>query len=116
MNSVRIFGGKAERPDREADWTRATVPPLLRLIDLAELYDVPLDALMRTGSSRSVDQSADIAAALHGLTEENREWVRAWVIDMYKSLQYAVNWKVLSLLSASQSLHVIKKRSMILPE
>jgi transcriptional regulator with XRE-family HTH domain len=57
----------------------ATLPPLLRLIDLAEIFDVPLDALVRAGSTRSIDQAIDMAAALNMLNEDDRVWVRDWV-------------------------------------
>jgi transcriptional regulator with XRE-family HTH domain len=64
----------------------ATVPPLLRLIDLAELYHVPLDALVRAGSSRSLDQANDIVSSLNSLSDENRGWVRDWTVEMCKKL------------------------------
>ncbi|MFZ6711618.1 MULTISPECIES: helix-turn-helix domain-containing protein [unclassified Undibacterium] len=64
----------------------ATIPPLLRLIDLAELFKVPLDTLVRAGSSRPLDQAIDIASSLNSLNEEDREWVRNWTVDMCKKL------------------------------
>lgn len=60
----------------------ATIPPLLRLIDLAELFDIPLDALVRAGSDRSMDQAIDIAGLLSNLSEEDRAWVRDWVSEL----------------------------------
>ena len=64
----------------------ATIPPLLRLIDLAELYDVPLDTLVRAGSARSQDQATNIAALLSDLPEEDREWVHDWMIELCRKL------------------------------
>lgn len=64
----------------------ATLPPLLRLIDLADLFNVPLDTLVRAGSARPLDQAIDIAASLNGLNEENRGWVREWVVAMCQKL------------------------------
>ncbi|WP_229205608.1 MULTISPECIES: helix-turn-helix domain-containing protein [unclassified Duganella] len=64
----------------------ATLPPLLRLIDLAEIFDVPLDALVRAGSARSIDQAIDLAGALNTLSEEDRVWVLGWVTDMCAKL------------------------------
>jgi len=64
----------------------ATVPPLLRLIDLAEIFDVPLDALVRAGSARSLDQAIDLAASLNALSEEDRVWVHGWVTEMCAKL------------------------------
>ncbi|WP_297831455.1 helix-turn-helix transcriptional regulator [Pseudomonas sp.] len=64
----------------------ATLPPLLRLIDLAELFDVPLDALVRAGSARSVDQASDLAVLLNSLSEDDRIWVHGWVTEMCMKL------------------------------
>jgi transcriptional regulator with XRE-family HTH domain len=64
----------------------ATIPPLLRLVDLADLYNIPLDALVRAGSARALDQANDIAASLNVLPEEDREWVYTWVVDICKKL------------------------------
>lgn len=64
----------------------ATIPPLIRLVDLADLYSVPLDALVRAGSTRSLDQANDIAAWLEELSDEDREWVRNWVVDVCQKL------------------------------
>lgn len=64
----------------------ATLPPLLRLIDLAEIFDVPLDALVRAGSARSLDQAIDLAAALNALSEDDRVWVHGWVTEMCAKL------------------------------
>ena len=64
----------------------ATLPPLLRLIDLAELFDVPLDTFVRASSGRPLDQAADIAASLNKISEEDREWVREWVLQMCEKL------------------------------
>lgn len=64
----------------------ATLPPLLRLIDLAEIFDVPLDSLVRAGSARPMDQAIDLAESLNGLSEEDRVWVLGWVTDMCAKL------------------------------
>lgn len=64
----------------------ATMPPLLRLMDLSEVFDVPLDALVRAGSARSIDQANDIAALLDGLNEDDRVWVHNWVTEMCAKL------------------------------
>lgn len=60
----------------------ATIPPLLRLIDLADLYNVPLDMLVRAGSARVLDQANDITVSLKKLPEEDREWVHNWAVEM----------------------------------
>ncbi len=64
----------------------ATIPPLLRLIDLAELFNVPLDTLVRAGSSRPLDQAIDIASSLSKLSEKDRDWIREWTIEMCRKL------------------------------
>ena len=64
----------------------ATLPPLLRLIDLAEIFDVPLDALVRAGSVRLIDQATDIAAAMNKLSEDDRLWVHEWVTGICEKL------------------------------
>jgi transcriptional regulator with XRE-family HTH domain len=63
-----------------------TLPPLLRLIDLAEIFEVPLDALVRAGSARSLDQAIDLTAALNSLSEDDRVWVYSWVTEMCAKL------------------------------
>jgi transcriptional regulator with XRE-family HTH domain len=64
----------------------ATLPPLLRLIDLAEIFDVPLDALMRAGSARSIDQAIDLAGVLNTLSEDDRVWMLGWITEMCAKL------------------------------
>ena len=64
----------------------ATLPPLLRLIDLAEIFDVPLDALVRAGSARSIDQAIDLTGALNTLSEEDRVWMLGWITEMCAKL------------------------------
>src|SRR5471032_436048 len=71
----------------------ATLPPLLRLIDLAEIFDVPLDALVRAGSTRPIDQAIDLAGVLNTLSEEDRVWVLGWVTDMCAKLSAAADGK-----------------------
>lgn len=71
----------------------ATLPPLLRLIDLAEIFDVPLDALVRAGSARAIDQAIDLAGILNTLSEEDRVWVLGWVTEMCAKLAAAADGK-----------------------
>ena len=60
----------------------ATLPPLLRLLDFAEFFEVPLDSIVRAGSVRVVDQAADLATALSSLNEDDRIWMHGWVTEM----------------------------------
>lgn len=64
----------------------ATLPTLLRLIDLAEIFDVPIDALVRSGSARSLDQAVDLAASLNTLGEDDRVWMYGWITEMCAKL------------------------------
>ncbi|OZI71009.1 helix-turn-helix domain-containing protein [Bordetella genomosp. 12] len=64
----------------------ATLPPLNRLLDLTEVLGVPLDAVLAGGPARPSDQLSDIAARLALLAEDDREWVRRWVVDLCQRL------------------------------
>jgi len=64
----------------------ASLPTLSRLIALADLYQIPLDAVVRAGSSRTLDQANDIAAMLHKLNEDDRIWLHEWVANVCKKL------------------------------
>lgn len=64
----------------------ATLPPLNRLLDLTEVLGVSLDAVLAGGPARQIDQASDIAARLSLLCEEDREWVRRWVVDLCQRL------------------------------
>lgn len=63
-----------------------TLPPLPRLIQLADVFDVPLDALLRGTTNRSADEAADIADMLTKLGESDRELIRRWVTEMCERL------------------------------
>jgi len=64
----------------------ATLPPLARLLEIADVLGVALDELVRSTSNRLQDQVADITVMLETLDSENREWVRAWVSEMCQKL------------------------------
>jgi len=64
----------------------ATLPPLARLLEIADILGVALDELVRSTSHRLPDQVADITVMLESLNEENREWVRAWMTEMCQKL------------------------------
>ena len=64
----------------------ATLPPLPRLIQLADFFGVPLDALLRANSNRIADEATDIAAMLSRLDEQNRDFVRRWVAEICEKL------------------------------
>lgn len=52
------------------------LPTLTRLAELAEVYGVPLENLIRGSSTRALDQASDIANELAGLSSENSDFVR----------------------------------------
>ncbi len=64
----------------------ATLPSLSRLMDIAEFLDVPLDALVRAGSSRPLDLAVDISVMLSMLKDEDKVWVRDWMEQLCKKL------------------------------
>jgi transcriptional regulator with XRE-family HTH domain len=64
----------------------ATLPPLMRLIQLADYFEVPLESLLRTSSSRVADEASDIASMLSRLDGQNRDFVRRWVAEMCEKL------------------------------
>lgn len=64
----------------------ATLPPLLRLLDLAEIFEVSLDEIVRAGSPRTIDQVNDLVASLNMLNEPDRIWIQNWVTEMCTKL------------------------------
>ncbi|WP_322005603.1 helix-turn-helix domain-containing protein [Paraburkholderia tropica] len=64
------------------------LPPLQRLIQLADVFDIPLDGLVRGTTNRASDDGLEITTALKKLTPENREFIRRWVIEMCEQLSH----------------------------
>jgi transcriptional regulator with XRE-family HTH domain len=62
------------------------LPPLTRLIDLANIFKLPLEVLLRGTTEREEDEAADIAAMLRKLGEHDRDFVRRWVHEMCEQL------------------------------
>ena len=63
-----------------------TLPSLVRLAEMAEVYEVPLEALVRGTSANPLDQGNEIAAELNGLSRNDRDFVRRWVTEMCAKL------------------------------
>ena len=59
-----------------------TLPSLVRLAELADVYEVPLEALVRGVASSPLDQANEIAEELKGLSRDNCDFVRRWVSEM----------------------------------
>lgn len=64
----------------------AVLPPLQRLIQLAEVFDIPLDNLVRGTTNRAADDGVEITMMLKRLNPESREFVRRWVVEMCEVL------------------------------
>lgn len=65
-----------------------TLPPLQRLIQLADIFEVPLEALLRGTTNRTEDEAADIARMLTNLDDDGRDFVRRWVTEMCERLPH----------------------------
>ncbi|WP_454808324.1 helix-turn-helix domain-containing protein [Paraburkholderia fungorum] len=63
-----------------------TLPPLQRLIQLADIFDLPLEALLRGTTNRAADEAADIVQMLGRLDDDGRDFVRRWVAEMCERL------------------------------
>ncbi|WP_144161526.1 helix-turn-helix domain-containing protein [Paraburkholderia sp. BCC1885] len=59
-----------------------TLPPLSRLFELATLYGVEPETLVAGGATRSLEPATDITVLMGGLSDEDREFVREWVVAM----------------------------------
>ena len=64
-----------------------TLPSLVRLAELAEVYEVPLEALVRGMASSPLDQANEIAGELNRLSRDDRDFVRRWVSEMCARLR-----------------------------
>lgn len=64
----------------------STLPPLPRLIQLADIFELPLDALLRGTTNRAADEAADITGMLSRLGDGDRDFVRRWVMEMCERL------------------------------
>lgn len=64
-----------------------TLPSLVRLAELAEVYEAPLEALVRGVASGPLDQANEMAAELMGLSRDNRDFVKRWVSEMCSRLK-----------------------------
>lgn len=64
----------------------AVLPSLTRLIELADIYEVPVSRLLRRGSSRPSDVAEELADTLSHLTDTDRVWVRQWLTELCERL------------------------------
>jgi len=64
----------------------STLPPLPRLIQLSDVFKLPLEALLRGTTNRATDDVADITELLVKLSDNDRDFVRRWVTEMCERL------------------------------
>lgn len=77
---AELLGGEPENISR---FERGeTLPSLVRLAELAEVYEVPLEALVREMASSLLEQANEIAAELNRLSRDDRDLVRRWGTEM----------------------------------
>lgn len=65
-----------------------TLPPLPRLIQIADIFEVSLEVLLRGTTNRAADEAADIARLLSKLDDDGRDFVRRWVTEMCERLPF----------------------------
>ncbi|WP_175773324.1 helix-turn-helix domain-containing protein [Paraburkholderia phenazinium] len=83
-----VFVETVSRFERGANW-----PTIPRLIELAELYKIPVSTLLRRSSDRSTDVNMDIAEQLERLSSDDRAWVGNLVRDLCNRLPAAPELK-----------------------
>lgn len=52
--------------------TGAAIPTVVRLAELAEIFECGIEELLTEASNRQIDQARQITALLDGLSEQNR--------------------------------------------
>lgn len=65
----------------------ATFPSIPRLLNLGQLYGVPIDHLIRGSSTRPIDLSQDMTEKISQLSREDREWVHNWINQLCERLR-----------------------------
>ena len=65
-----------------------TLPPLPRLIQIADIFEVSLEALLRGTTNRAADEAAEIARLLTRLDDDGRDFIRRWVTEMCERLPH----------------------------
>lgn len=63
------------------------VPTLPRLAAIADALDVSLAELLGGSSPRPSDQSVEIVELLRGLRDEDRVWVKQWLVELCDRLK-----------------------------
>jgi hypothetical protein len=68
---------------------RVAGPTIPRLLELADLYKIPVSTLLRRASDRPTDVSLEIAEQLERLSSDDRAWVGTLVKDLCNRLPTA---------------------------
>jgi transcriptional regulator with XRE-family HTH domain len=83
-----VFVETISRFERGLHW-----PTIPRLLQLAELYRIPVSTLLERGSDRSTDISMEIAEQLDRLSNDDRAWVGDVVRELCSRLPAASEHK-----------------------
>ena len=86
-----VFVETVSRFERGTHW-----PTIPRLLELAELYRIPVSTLLRRASERPTDVSLEIAQQLERLGSDDRAWVGNLVKDLCSRLPAATDYKASS--------------------
>jgi transcriptional regulator with XRE-family HTH domain len=62
------------------------IPTVSKLIQLAEIFDIPVDALLVESSDRVSDQARLLADALNGLSQSDRDFLVQTIRELAKRL------------------------------
>ncbi|MFM0501541.1 helix-turn-helix domain-containing protein [Paraburkholderia caffeinilytica] len=84
-----VFVETVSRFERGAHW-----PTIPRLLELADLYRIPVSTLLRRASDRPTDVSMEIAEQLERLSSDDRAWVGTLVKDLCGRLPAAHEHRV----------------------
>ncbi|WP_429403352.1 helix-turn-helix domain-containing protein [Paraburkholderia sp. MM5482-R1] len=79
-----VFVETVSRFERGAHW-----PTIPRLLELADLYKIPVSTLLTRASDRPTDVSLEIAEQLERLSSDDRAWVGTLVKDLCTRLPAA---------------------------
>ncbi|WP_322014904.1 helix-turn-helix transcriptional regulator [Paraburkholderia sp. J12] len=70
-----------------------TLPPLPRLLQLADAFGIPVDALLRGTTGRAADAGSEIARLLESLDDENQDFVRRCITELCERLPHRKSTK-----------------------
>lgn len=79
-----VFVETVSRFERGANW-----PTIPRLLELAELYKIPVSTLLSRASNRATDVNLDITEQLARLSSDDRAWIGNLIRDLCNRLPAA---------------------------